>query len=90
MQDDHGNDFETATIINEIPIEGIIESSGDVDFFSFFALKSGSYTIETSTFMDIVYCVYDSYGNEIFKDLNTCYLAPLVQVNILIPVTCEI
>ncbi len=70
LQDDHGNDFETATSLNCGPSEGNLESIDDVDFFSFMAPNSGDYTITTQSFMwDMNYCVYDSYGNELFTDI---------------------
>ena len=65
MQDDHGNDFKTATSLNSGLSEGIIESSEDVDFFSYTAQNSDDYIITISTVIEMDYCVYTSLGKEI-------------------------
>lgn len=50
VADDHGNTPETATPIGTdgIPISGMIEPPGDVDYFKFDPLAGNLYTIETS------------------------------------------
>ena len=59
-QDDHGNDFSTATPVKAgQSIPGVI-TAGDVDFFAFTPTISGSYTMYTESSMDTYGYLYDS------------------------------
>ena len=59
-QDDHGNDFNTATPVKAgQSIPGVI-TAGDVDFFAFTPTISGSYTMYTESSMDTYGYLYDS------------------------------
>ena len=66
--DDHGNRRSDATAIStETPVGGDIETSGDIDFFSFSADSGVTYTIETtlSSIGDTVLWLYGSSGSSI-------------------------
>ncbi len=71
--DDHGNSLLGATSISVgATVDGNIETSGDVDYFSFSALLGSIYTIETSagSLEDTVLTLYDSRGSTIDSDDN--------------------
>lgn len=49
LADDYGNSFASAhNIPDNISVSGTINSAGDLDFFRFYATKTGQYTIETT------------------------------------------
>lgn len=55
-----------ASVINEnVPIEGNIEKSGDVDYYKFGAFPNSQYVIETTGDTDTYGVLYDSNGNVI-------------------------
>jgi len=65
--DDHGDRPDTATllVVNDLPTEGSMELSADVDYFRFVAQPNYFYDIETSsltTGSDTVITLYDSDG----------------------------
>jgi hypothetical protein len=69
-QDDHGNDPSTGTLllINDPPLEGSMEISGDLDVFTFIAEAGKFYDIETTGLdaeSDTVISLYDSDGGTV-------------------------
>ena len=62
-EDDHGNDLDSATRLNEQRrAAGRIESPGDVDFFVFRTTSRGIYTIYTTGETDTFCTLYDNEG----------------------------
>ena len=67
--DDHGNDVNTATALSMgAATAGMIEVSGDVDYFSVAVTASTAYTFRTVTQDDTVLTLYDDQGG--FIDEN--------------------
>ena len=60
--DFYGNSFETSTLINNInrPIQGELNSVGDVDYISFVPKKSGTYTLSSDSSLNMEGYIYDN------------------------------
>jgi Pyruvate/2-oxoacid:ferredoxin oxidoreductase gamma subunit len=62
--DDHGDDIQTGTmIVSGQSINGVFETYGDRDFFSFQAQADHIYRIEETTNTDVVMGFFDAQGN---------------------------
>jgi len=70
QQDDYGNSFSTAgTISIGSPVSGSINYEGDVDFFRFTPLSSGTYTIYTTSVATDTYgTLYNSYATKLAEN----------------------
>ncbi len=69
--DDHGNGFSTASQIQiRRNIDGVIETSGDVDYFKFTTGSAGIYTIGTNGATDTYGYLYDSNTSNTLLDQN--------------------
>src|SRR5437867_3650678 len=67
--DDHGNDPSTATPISPGTVTpGVIETSGDIDYFRLSVTKSGWYYITTRGTTDTYGQLYDSVLNLLASD----------------------
>jgi RHS repeat-associated protein len=70
--DDHGNGFDSATLVQiGSQTAGNIESIGDIDYFKFVAGSSGVYTIETTGSTNTYAYLYDSRRNLLVEDNNS-------------------
>ena len=70
--DFYGNNFATSTLIDNTnrPIQGKINSAGDVDFISFVPKKNGTYTFSSASSLNMEGYLYDSNQQSVASCAN--------------------